>query len=276
MMKPTAPRITGPRLNPKRSSPMRAPSATAPIRKSRYSLAVMLRPARARSSLRVGLPCTLRRWLRFSAAGFSSRSTSSRGVARAGIGSVAWDMRSLRTLSRAQKKTKIAAAIGTATIVSGGSWITALKQARVVGLDRLECHALGVAYARTLGVGRLLAGSVVVIGLEGVLERGVGQEPRDDLGLALRDHHGQARRARPRGRCLGAHLDHVELREDGLRRHLARRGDRGDDRDIVTGLDVVGDSLLLACRDRQGDVARRDRQVLGLRADGLAGPGDFV
>ena len=114
--------MIGPTEKPKRKRPIRAPSPTAPIRISRYSGGVTFKPARARSSLNVGLPCTLRRWLRFSAAGLSRRSTSSRGVALATGGSVALDLRSFRTLSSAQKNTKIAAAIGTATMVSGGKF----------------------------------------------------------------------------------------------------------------------------------------------------------
>jgi len=117
---PTAPRINGPTLKPKRNRPTSAPSETAPIRTRRYSGAVTLRPARARSSVSVGLPSALRRRLRLSAAGRSRRSTSSRGVARGPISSARRNTRSLRILSMAQKKTKTAAAIGTATMVSGG------------------------------------------------------------------------------------------------------------------------------------------------------------
>ena len=92
------------------------------MRMSRYSGGVMFNPARARSSLSVGLPCPLRRWLRFSAAGFSRRSTSSRGVALAMV-SLTLALRSLRTLSSAQKNTRIAAAMGTATMGPGGRFI---------------------------------------------------------------------------------------------------------------------------------------------------------
>ena len=81
-MKPTAPRMSGPPEKPKRNRPMSAPRATEPMRIRRYSGGVMFRPARARSSVSVGRPRTLRRWLRLSAAGRSRRSTSSRGVAR--------------------------------------------------------------------------------------------------------------------------------------------------------------------------------------------------
>src|SRR5438034_381706 len=219
--KPTAPRITGPNENPKRNRPINAPRATATMRRSRYSGPVMLRPARARSSPSVGLPWTLRRRLRFSAAGFSRRSTSSRGVAR---GSVAWARvvtRSLRTLSSAQKKTKIAAAIGTATIVSSGRSKRLLEEVGECGFDHGQGDALRVADAGALGVRRLVARCIVVVGLERVLERGVGEKPGDDLGLALRHDHGQAGRACAAGRGLGADLDHVELGEDRHRCDLA-------------------------------------------------------
>src|SRR3989442_4778320 len=276
MTKPTAPRMTGPRVKPKPNRPIKAPNATAPMRIRRYSGAVTFRPARARSSVRVGLPATLRRWLRFSAAGLRRRSTNSRGVARAACASVDRTLRSLRTRSRAQKNTKIAAAIGSATIVSCGSCMQGLEEAWVGGLDGLEGHALSRADVWTLRIRRVLARRVVVVRLERVLERRVGQEPRDDLRLALGDDDGEAGRARPGGRCLRPDLDHMELGEDGLGRHLARGGDGRDHRDVVTGLDVVGHTLLLAGRDGQCDVAGRNCQVLRLRAEGLVGPRHLV
>src|SRR2546427_633697 len=216
MTKPTTPRITGPKVKPKRNRPIKAPNATAPMRIRRYSGAVTFRPARARSSVSVGLPATLRRWLRFSAAGLRRRSTSSRGVARAACASVDRTLRSLRTRSRAQKNTKIAAAMGSATIVSCGSCMKGLEEAWVGGLDGLKGHALSRADVWTLRIRRLLARRVVVVRLERVFERRVGQEPRDDLRLALGDDDGEAGRACPGGRCLRPDLDHMELHGDGV------------------------------------------------------------
>src|SRR5450756_856588 len=276
--KPTIPRMTGPREMPKRKSPIRAPSATAPIRMSRYSAGVTFRPARARSSVRVGLPLALRRWLRFSAAGRSSLSTSSRGVALGGAGANGRAMRSLLIRSRLQKKTTIAAAIGTATMIAGGRFnagipsfgggTPCLEEGWVRGLHDLKCHALGCRDRRARRIRSLGAGlKVVMKRLKDIFHRGVVEEPRDHLGLAFGHHHGQAARVRAAAagrRSLRSDPDHVEVREDRLRRHLTRRGHGRDHRDVVLRLDVIGDALLLAGRDGHRHEARGDRQVLRL------------
>src|SRR5450759_3550698 len=194
--KPTTPRMIGPIEITKRRSPTRAPSVTAPIRMSRYSAGVMFKPARARSSVRVGLPLALRRWLRFSAAGRSSLSTSSRGVALGGATTSGLAIRSLLMRSRLQKKTTIAAAIGTATITRGGRFMARLlKKRRVGGLDDLQRHALGRRYRRTPRIGILDAGlKIVVKRLQDVFQRRVVQKPGDHLGLALGHHDRKAAR----------------------------------------------------------------------------------
>src|SRR5260370_40315716 len=140
---------------PKRNRPIKAPSATAPMRIRRYSAGVMFSPARARSSVSGGRPRTLRLRLRFSAAGRRSLSTSSLGVARgAGWMSVA-RVRSLRMRSRLQKKTAIAAAIGTATASRlVRSMYQSLEQGRVGLLDGLQGDPLGRVDA---GAARILS-----------------------------------------------------------------------------------------------------------------------
>src|SRR5487761_95425 len=170
-MNPTTPRISGPAENPKRNRPINAPSATAPIRIKRYSEGVMLRPARARSSVSVGLPLTLRRWLRLSAAGRRRRSTSSRGVARGSVEPSSGTLRSLRILSRLQKKTAIAAAIGIAMTnvrTGGGRFMAGLEERRVGLLHQLQGHALRVVDALTVWIFGLDSGAIVLIGLERV------------------------------------------------------------------------------------------------------------
>src|SRR5712691_1514777 len=196
--------MSGPTERPKRNRPISTPRATAPIRTMRYSAGVMLRPARPRSSARVGLPCTRRRWLSVSAAGRSKRSTSSRGVARGCAGLSGAGARSRRILSTLQKKMAMASAAGTA-ITTATSWLliepepSRLEQRREGGLDRLQRDPFGRRQARAgrirgLGARRL----VVVVRLELVLERCVCQEPRYELGLAVRDHDREARSRRGR------------------------------------------------------------------------------
>ena len=115
-----------------------------------------------------------------------------------------------------------------------------------------------------------------MVRLEGVLEGGVGQEPRDDLGLALGDHDSEAACVGIAGGRLGADLDHVQLGEDRLHSDLASCCHGGDHGDVVAGLDVIRHALLLAGRDGQGYVAPGNRQVLGLRAERLGGLGHVV
>src|SRR5579859_4414595 len=225
MTNPTAPRISGPREIPNLNRPARMPSAVAPMRMSRYSAGVMLRPARARSSASVGLPWTLRRWLSVSAAGRSRRSTSSRGVARgdAGVAGPGW--RSRRMRSRLQKKIAMASAAGTA-MMTAISWLPTrwcLEQRWVGGLDGLQVDTLGGVHVRTLRIRALRRGRrVVVIRLERVLQSRVGQEPRQVLGLALRDHHRQAAGRGGRGHVRAGggwpDADHVQVGEDRHRR----------------------------------------------------------
>src|SRR5438445_5487193 len=184
---PTAAITIGPIEMPNRRSPMSAPSATAPIRISRYSGGEMFRPARARSSLRVGRPCTLRLKLRESAAGRSSLSTSSRGVARGVRGATGVSTRSLRTRSRLQKNTAIAAAMGTATARRLTRSMVLGEELRERLLDERQGHPFGRVYVLAVGIGSGASLRIVVVGLERVFERGVGQEPRDELGPALGD-----------------------------------------------------------------------------------------
>src|SRR5258708_7267288 len=242
--------MIGPIEMPKRRSPTRTPNATAPIRTRRYSAGVTFRPARARSSVSVGLPLALRLWLRLSAAGRSSLSTSSRGVARGAATTSGRAIRSLRIRSRLQKKTTIAPAIGMATMTRGGRFMVprSLEKRRVGRLDHLERHSLGCRNGGACRVWALGARKVVVKRLEDILQRRVIEEPCDHLGLAL--GHDDCEAGRVRGVTTrergGSHPDHVQVGKDGLGRHLARGGDRSDHRDVVLRLDVVGDTLLLA------------------------------
>src|SRR5579859_6608666 len=173
--------MSGPNDIPKRNSPASRPRATAPMRISKYSEGVMLSPARARSSASVGLPWTVRFWLSLSAAGRRRRSTSSRGVARAGPTVAGTILRSRRTRSRLQKKIAMASAAGTA-MMTAISWLLnarPLEKGRVRRHDGLQVHALGRKHALAVRVGVLgRRGVVVVVGLERVLQRCVGQEPR--------------------------------------------------------------------------------------------------
>src|SRR2546428_8556666 len=255
----------GPIEKPKRNSPIKAPSATAPIRISRYSAGVMLRPARARSSLRVGRPRTVRLRLRLSAAGRNSLSTSSRGVARGGRAVSVALVRSLRIRSRLQKNTAIAAAMGSATARRVMRSIESLKQRGVRLLHGLQGDPLGRIDAGTGGVLGLVGGlQVVVERLERILQSGVRQEPGDDLGLALGYDHRQAC-CGPDGACRArADLGYVQVGEDRLGCDLGIRRHGSDHGDVIAWLDVVRDPLLLARGDGQSDVAGRDRQVLRL------------
>src|SRR5579859_7112469 len=282
-MKPTAPRMSGPKEIPNRSRPARMPSAVAPMRMSRYSEGVTFRPARARSSASVGFPCTLRLWLRESAAGRSRRSTSSRGVARGGAGVAGPGWRSRRTRSRLQKKIAIASAAGTA-MMTAISWLLTqadLEKRWVGGLDGLQVDPLGRVHVRTLRIWALRRGRrVVVVGLEGVFEGRVGEKPGEEFSLALCHHHGQAA-GRGGGRGAGAggggpDPDHVQVGEDGHRGDLAVGVDRGDDRDVVVRLDVSADALLLAGRQVDGDVAGGNGQELRLRPQRCARFGNHV
>src|SRR5216684_1114691 len=151
--KPTAAITIGPIDRPKRNNPISAPRATAPIRSSRYSAGVMLRPARARSSLSVGRPRTLRLRLRLSAAGRRSLSTSSLGVARGGRGVVVPAVRSLRMRSRLQKNTAIAAAMGTATARRLARSIVLGEELRERLLDERQRHPFGCVHVLAVGIG---------------------------------------------------------------------------------------------------------------------------
>src|SRR2546428_4793797 len=158
----------GPIEKPKRNSPIKAPSATAPIRISRYSAGVMLRPARARSSLRVGRPRTVRLRLRLAAAGRNSLSPSARGVARGGRAVSVALVRSLRIRSRLQKNTAIAAAMGSATARRVMRSIESLEQRGVRLMHGLQGDPLGRIDAGT-GGGLGLGGGMSLV--EGKLER---------------------------------------------------------------------------------------------------------
>src|SRR6266566_4171485 len=160
----------------------------------------------------------------------------------------------------------------------------------VPGFDRLLADALGRQNCRAGGVwSAWWLGQVVVERLERVADRGVVEEPREELRVTLGELDGQAGDdasgrtscATDSGGAAGrlnvghgrAESDHPDVGEYGLGDHLGwprwrcgadgEHGDAGrrDDSDVVTQRDVAGDSLLLTRWDCHGDVAAGTRQV---------------
>ena len=165
------------------------------------------------------------------------------------------------------------------------TWSQLIGTERIGVLDRLALLVLVVCRR----------GRVVLEGQECVAHSRVGQEPGKELGVALGELYGEARRdtarrpaARRRvsatcggldtGRCR-AETDDAEVRKhslaDGSGRTLlltcgAEDGHahRRDDGDVVADTDVARDSLLLTSRDRHGDIALGEREVRRRRAGG--------